>query len=740
MKTIREWVSKFWPRAVIGLGLVGVLSLFFPRGESIDLNYRIGAVWTKEDLFAPFTYPVQREERDYQADVHAARRNVIPVFERDENAVAHQLALLDTLFAWSSGMMPGPSAGLKFTEHEKSIFARLASHGSTERLRSGLARIFHEILSSGYLEIPKDSIASGQVALRRGTLETILPVSLLYDKQSVVMHLQRTLEGMYNGDNDTTGLAYKIGISIIRPNILFSASATDLVLRAAMESIPRTLGVVQENERIVRKNERITAETKMKLESLRTAQSDRAPESSGMWQMAGIAMHAGVIVLLYGIYLQLFRKRISGNAAHLALIAIVIAVASVTAFLSWYLEAAIPLEFLILVPAASMLLTIVFDSRVGFYGTVVMAFLAAGIRGNDYTVAASSLVAGALAVYTVRDVKNRTQIFRSIGFIFLGYAIVILALGLERLEPLSDLTGGIVLALVNAVLSAALTYGALVIVERTFKVTTELTLIELANTNHPLMRKLVEKAPGTYHHSMNIAALAEAAASAIGANPILARAGAMFHDIGKIKQPTYFVENQKGSRNRHDKLAPRMSSLIIAAHVKDGVAFAEENKLPQEIIDFIPMHHGTTRMEYFYQKARKLAEQSEDETKIDEINEQDYRYPGPKPQTRETGILMLADTIEATARAIDDPTPGALEAMIDEMVKRRWEEGELDECPLTLKDITAIKKAFLGVLSGTYHNRIPYPAPEKKQRVPRRQPVPSQPDSAEPLQAEPDTQ
>jgi putative nucleotidyltransferase with HDIG domain len=208
---------------------------------------------------------------------------------------------------------------------------------------------------------------------------------------------------------------------------------------------------------------------------------------------------------------------------------------------------------------------------------------------------------------------------------------------------------------------------------------------------------------------MTLASLCETAAAAVGANDVLARVGAYFHDVGKIRKPTYFVENQKGSRNRHDKLSPRMSSLIIAAHVKDGMALAREHDLPQEVIDFIPMHHGTTRIEFFYSKALRLAENSPDETKIDEIKESDYRYPGPKPQTKETGILMLADAIEASARALEDPLPQKLEAMIDELIRRRLEEGELDECPLTLKDLTKIKGAFLGVLVGIHHSRIKYP-------------------------------
>ncbi|MEK9135788.1 MAG: HDIG domain-containing metalloprotein, partial [Bacteroidota bacterium] len=258
----------------------------------------------------------------------------------------------------------------------------------------------------------------------------------------------------------------------------------------------------------------------------------------------------------------------------------------------------------------------------------------------------------------------------------------------------------------------------LIFFERVFSVTTDLTLMELSHFNHPLLRKLAEQASGTYHHSLTMASLAEAAASAVGANEVLARVGALFHDIGKLVKPNYFVENQKGSRNRHDKLTPRMSSLIISAHVKEGMSLGEEHKLPQEVIDFIPMHHGTTRIEFFYNKAVELAHQSEDETKIEEIIEQDYRYPGPKPQTRETGIMMLADAVEASTRTLDDPSPQKLEGVIDEIIRKRFEEGELDECPLTLKDLTKIKAAFLSVLVGIHHSRVKYPEQPKK-RSPR---------------------
>ena len=478
-----------------------------------------------------------------------------------------------------------------------------------------------------------------------------------------------------------------------------------------------------ENERIVSKHERITPDIRLKLESLRRAKADRGPASDSLLQLFGIILHVALVISLYGIYLYLFRKRIYSNNRRLALIALLFVLEGFFAYLSRELDVTAPIEYLIVVPAASMLLTIIFDSRVGFYGTVIIAYIVAGIRGNDYSIALASLVAGVLAVYSVRDMKNRTQLFRSLGFIFTGYALTIVALGLERYEPMRVILEQLLFALVNAIVSPVLTYGLLIFMERTFRVTTDLTLMELAHFNHPLLRLLAEKAPGTYHHSTTIAILAEAAASAVGANEILVRVGAYFHDVGKVVKPTYFIENQRGSRSRHDKLAPRMSSLIIAAHVKDGMALGREYGLPEEVIDFIPMHHGTTRIDFFYNKALQLAQNSDDETKMDEINEEDYRYPGPKPQTKETGIMMLADAVEAAARTIEEPTPQRLSDAIDELVKRRRDEGELDECSLTLRDLTKIKSAFLTVTVGIYHTRVRYPEPPRA-RVRKPRPVP----------------
>jgi putative nucleotidyltransferase with HDIG domain len=731
-------------RVLIAACLVVVLALMFPRGEEIDVDYKIGAVWAQKDLIAPFSFALLRDGAEYKRDVDRAKQSIFPVFEREATSQKHQLdrlrgffSRLDTAFAartllirsqkeHRSSVMRDSVAFVQsyhrmeipLTESDWETLNGLIVSGGLDKLKGTLVRALQDFHSVGVLDRLKSSLPRSDIALRKGTQEEILPAARMYDRVDVQELLDQRLAAIYKNAPKFRTTAYKIGITLLEPNILFNEAATRQTIETAVNAVPRTSGFVQENERIVSKHERIAPETKLKLESLARARAERGSKKDYTLQRLGIGLHVIIVVMLYGIYLHLFRKRIFGNNRHLALIALLIVLEGFFAYVTRELDVNAPIEFLIFVPAASMLLTIIFDSRVGFYGTVIIALLVAGIRGNDYAIALVSIVSGALSVYTVRDMKNRSQIFRSLGFIFLGYALAIVALGLERFETVNIVAEQIAYAFANAVVSPVLTYGLLIFFERVFHATTDLTLMELSHFNHPLLRKLAEQAPGTYHHSLTIATLAEAAAAAVGANEVLARVGALFHDVGKLVKPMYFVENQKGSRNKHDKLTPRMSSLIISAHVKEGMNLAGEHNLPQEVIDFIPMHHGTTRIEYFYNKALDLAQQSGDETKIEEINDQDYRYPGPKPQTRETGILMLADAVEASTRTLDEPSPQKLEAVIDEIIRKRFEEGELGECPLTLKDLTKIKAAFLGVIVGIHHTRVKYPEPPRK-RTPR---------------------
>jgi putative nucleotidyltransferase with HDIG domain len=345
-----------------------------------------------------------------------------------------------------------------------------------------------------------------------------------------------------------------------------------------------------------------------------------------------------------------------------------------------------------------------FDSRLAYFIIVIICFLVAAVRGGDYTIAFVSLGGSVLSIFSVRDIKNRSQIFRSFFFILVGYTIPILALGLDKAEGTQKILTNILFGGINAVMSPIIAYGLLIFYEKVFRVTTDLTLLELADFNQPLLKELSTKAPGTFHHSIVMGNLAEEAAVSIGANRILARVGCYYHDIGKIVDPSYFVENQIERINRHESLDPNTSARIIIAHVSAGIELARKYKLPQVIINFIPMHHGNTLVSFFYSKARNLADSNKEY-----VPDYLYRYPGPKPQTKETGIAMLADTVEASTKSIENPSSKILEENIDNVIKKRFMEGELDECDLTLKDLTKIKKSFLKILIGIHHQRIKYP-------------------------------
>ncbi|OYV86484.1 MAG: hypothetical protein B7Z63_03930 [Ignavibacteriae bacterium 37-53-5] len=423
-----------------------------------------------------------------------------------------------------------------------------------------------------------------------------------------------------------------------------------------------------------------------------------------MLQFGGKFLMMLVIIGLLSIYLFLFRKKIFYNNKMLLLIAVIFIFEGLLMYFAFTAQTTLPVQYLVLVPVASMILTIVFDSRVAFQSTVAIALMVGAMKGNDFGAAFTALSAGALAVYTVRDIKNRTQIFRSLVFIFLGYAVATLAVSFQRGEDAPTILADFSLIAVNSVLSPIITFGLLIFFEKVFSIATDLTLLELSDFNQPLLRELSQKAPGTFHNSIIVGTLAEKAAEAVGANSILARVGAYYHDIGKTLKPEYFIENtMESNKSKHEWLPPDISVQMVMSHVTEGIELGRKYHLPQRILDFIPMHHGTTLVAYFYGKALKRPFATGD------VSEGDYRYEGPRPRSKETAIVMLADSVEAATRSLPEKSMGNIVSMIDAIVKSRYEEGQLDETNLTFGDLTRIKENFLAVLSGIYHKRIEYP-------------------------------
>ncbi len=764
MRSIADYISKLSQRdsrmmkGGIFFLFVFLVALMFPSGESIESDYHVGTIWTDKDLIAPFLFPIYKEERDYQREKTLAAQSVHKVFEEDlgvphsnidslQKFFASLQSILDTRAAFrrqqelerknrhagKHGLAVDSAAlssrirsiPVNITENEWETLQRLRSADAYEgnpryqfslrRLRRDVLLVVNELYLQGILNVRKESVGTGTtIAFRKRTDEQITPISKFLDVDDLGRAVQQTFISGYKRENDTVSIATKIALSFLSPNIIFQKAQTNKEIAIALDEVPRTVGIVQENERIVATHERITDDVKLKLDSLRKAKAERGADVNQVTTFLGKFLQIFAISFLFGIYLYLFRKRIFHDNSKILLITLIVLLEALLAYVTLHMNAEAPIELLIVVPAASMLLSIIFDSRVAFYCTVTMAFVVAGIRGNDYSIAFFSVIAGSLAVYTVRDIKHRTQIFRSIIFIFLGYFVSIVAMSLERYDSLTSVLNQLTMAAANAVFSPVLTYGLLIFFERFFHITTDLTLLELSDFNQPLLKELSQKAPGTFNHSINMGSLAESAAEAIGANATLARVGAYYHDIGKITKPTMFVENQLGTINKHERLTPKFSARVIAAHVKDGITLGQEFGLPSVVTDFIPMHHGTTMIGFFYEQA--LKKKGEFET----VDENEFHYPGPKPQTRETGIVMLADAVEASTRSIENPTVQKIEERIDELIKARFMDGQLDECDLTLRDLTRIKVNFVKILTGIHHSRMQYP---EQQLPPAAEPV-----------------
>lgn len=351
-----------------------------------------------------------------------------------------------------------------------------------------------------------------------------------------------------------------------------------------------------------------------------------------------------------------------------------------------------------------MLIAILLDNRLAHFITLIMAlYVGLLTEGNQLFYGITAFVGGTVGVFQVYRLSQTSDLAKSGLYIALANIVTIVTLSLiGGTSSWHAILMGIVIGAVNGILSAILMIGALPYLESAFSITSMMKLLELSNPNHSLLKRLLLEAPGTYHHSLMVGNLAEASAESVGANPLLVRVGAYYHDIGKLKRPEYFVENQRGFENPHEKIAPALSALIITSHVKDGLELARDAHLPTVVSDFITQHHGTSLTKYFYSRA---LEEDRDGT----ISQDSFRYEGPKPQTKEVALVMLADSVEAAIRSLQEPTDAKIRDMVKKIIKDKLNDGQLESCDLTFKDLDTITQSFCTILEGMYHKRIEYP-------------------------------
>lgn len=521
---------------------------------------------------------------------------------------------------------------------------------------------------------------SEDIAEAKGIVEEYL------SNQVLESNIEEILKGMCN--------------SQIKANYFFDQEKTDEAIKEALKSVSKVM--IKKNQIIVKEGEPITQQQITILTELGLVGESISKDY--IYTYIIIAIYVLFILLLQYIYLRKEKKEVFMNTKLIFLILLLNLLSLVTTRIFSLVSL-----FLIPIACSPILMTVFIDSKVSIIINSLNLMLIGVIVEFDPQIILVGLVVTIIASTTLKKVSQRNDILYSTFYMAISASIVVLSSGILLSNDIKKILLAMILAAFGALISGILAMGLLPFFESSFNLVTNMKLLELSNPNNPLLKRLLMEAPGTYHHSIMVANLAEVAAEEIGANTMLVRVGAYYHDVGKIKRPFFFGENQLGGVNPHDKISPSLSASIIISHVKDGLDLAREYDIPTVVSDMIVQHHGTTLVKYFYYTLKNSSENPED------IKEVDFKYPGPRPQSKEAAIIMMADSVEAAVRSIQEPTLDKIEEMVNNIVKDKLNSNQLNECNLTFRDLESIKSCFLRVLKGIYHHRIEYPTEKNKE-------------------------
>ena len=762
-KQLSKVINHYWRQITILITVTILLSFFFPQGKTLLYSYQLNDV-AQEEVVAPFNFPILKTSDQLQLDLEEALNSEPFLFLRSQDVVSKQIEVIDDYFKHINLIqlaniklaeskddlyrnrfteqfdlarinVQSDSAALEVLmetveenynfafndEKWNQIFLSDYSNNSIldlDNLKKEIIQISRNRWAEGIYDIPISEILSKQVAIIMSSSEPAeLTEPIRYnDIQDAWTKARMEVTNRFpNNINFSRDLGYSLIVEFMKPNLIYDRETTERRQQARQDRVPRNKGIILKNERILDANTRVTEDDLQKLFSLSVAIDNKAMQESStdiLLAYVGRILVIGIIVSFFFTFLLTYRKPIFDDWRMVLLIGLIFSIEVGLAFLiKQNLELS---EYLIPIIVAAMVLTIMFDARIAFMGITSIILLVTILIGNNVEFMVTAMFNSSVGIYAVRQLRRRSQLFTAIFALLGSSALVIIGQGLFKGHTWLLMGNDMLNLSIVAILSPIVTYGLIGLLEVSFSITTNLTLIELLDFQHPLLKRLQHEANGTFNHSIVVGNLAEACADAISANSLLCRVGAYYHDLGKMVRPEYYIENQYAGENKHDTLTSVMSAKIIKNHVTDGLELAKEYGLPTIVSDFIPMHHGTTRVEYFYRKAL------EEDNKVDEVQ---FQYPGPKPNTKETGILMICEAVEAAVRSIKEPDIMKIEAMIDKIINMRVTAGQLSECPLTMDELTRIKgkvdgsSGLLPVLRGIYHIRIEYPDDNKLGKV-----------------------
>jgi len=697
-------------RALIALAVAAVTYLVFPASPAVDSPIlEVGSV-APDNVIAPFGYTVLKSPDELAKEQSDIARSVEPIFSVNPAGLDSSRLLVDQfaegLRRIASGgetqrataiQQLGQQLGVQLTVAEAQY---LSVPGRGENVTGAVRRVYDRWLANGIAATGVLDAIQGAVTLRRDSTAHSINV----DSIPTFATLLVSARVLHPDPQSVAGDAAfrKLLAAFFRPTIVFDRVATEQARQALRKSVRNVKYTLQLGEKIVGAHEVVGREEREKMRALQDELARRGEGRRNASRVVGAVLFNTLVLAIFGLTLWLFRPQLYGSIRAVALFAIVFLIVIVASSLIAHVPQRMHPE-LIPVAFAAVIVSILFDPRIGMIAAMVLSVLIGGqseFRGTNALFL--NLIGGTAAAFTVRIVRHRNQSHFAMFAIAGAYLIAAVAIGLTLDLPLIDIARSAGWGALNAVASVSIAMVLLPGAEQFAGVDTDFTLLEWSDLNRPLLRRLSLEAPGTYAHTIAIANLAESASNAVGANGLLARVGALYHDIGKLKKPQYFAENQAKGRNPHDKLKPTTSASIIRNHVLEGLELADEHKLPRGVLSFIREHHGTGPISYFLEKAK--------ERDGVPANTAEFAYPGPSPRSIETAIVMLADGAEAAARVLNDPTPQKIREVVDRIVRQRVDQGQLREAPITQAQLETVKEQFTRVLAGMYHSRIDYPA------------------------------
>ncbi len=695
-------------RILLLLLTIALVVYIFPREGKFQYEFQKGKPWLHDDLYAPYDFPIYKTQAELQAEKDSILKDFKPYFRLDTNVAREQLAAYAKAFEkkWNdfvSGKYHLQAGGEATDWRTKKVLEQKT------QLLGRTAMLLRHLYDRGIVEVSdaftRDSNPSSTIVIMRGNVAEQTDTASVYTLKSAYKYLKKEIVNIPVGRIDTLNLqAFLSSLHLndfVEPNLFYDPETSRKVKESMASEISLTRGMVQRGERIVSRGEIVNARSYQILESLKIEYEKKLGASANFFLiLGGQILLVTVTFLILFLFMMYYRTYVFAHSKDMLFIFFIIVL--FVAISRWIISSSNISYFLVPLVIVPIILRTFYDARLALFIYIILLLLVGFLAPNSFEFIYMNFIAGIMAIISLTNIYRRNKFIMASVMVFVSYGLVYLGYTMIQEGSLENINWINYIWFAGNAFLVLLSYPLIYIFEKTFGFLSDATLVELADTNQSLLRELAEKAPGTFQHSLQVANLAEEAIRAIGGNLLLIRAGALYHDIGKMDKPIYYTENQTEGINPHESLSYKESAAIIISHVEKGMEIARKHNLPRQIIDFIRTHHGTTKVQYFYRNyIRKYPDKESDGL--------DFTYPGPRPFTRETAVLMMADSVEAASRSLKDYSEEELGKLVESIIEYQFREGQFNEAPITFKDITTVKEIFRKKLINIYHARIRYP-------------------------------